>query len=53
MFVSKISLKGIHSNNGLLLDVVDIQTVAHDFACERLAQEAIWIFFSQVGDCRP
>jgi len=34
MFVSKISLKGkFHSNNGLLLDVVDIQAVPQDFAC--------------------
>jgi len=34
MFVSKISLKGnIHSNNGFLLDVIDIQAVAQDFAC--------------------
>jgi len=34
MFVSKISLKAnIHSNNGLLLDVVDIKAVVQDFAC--------------------
>ena len=33
MFVSKISLKAnIHCNNGLLLDVVDMQAVAQDFA---------------------
>jgi len=34
-----------------ILDVVDIQAVAQDFfLSERLAQEAIWMFFSEVGD---